>query len=115
MSLEDRDWYREELKRRTGRTGRAGESGKTLDDRDDWKQETEPEQPREKPKVERVQKYKGTAEERRTYNNAPPAHTILAAKYELAVRRRTQKTFWAGVVAGIMVGAVMAEAIRAVI
>ncbi len=95
MSIEDRDWYKEDFDRRMGR-------GKYQKQEAPKAEQPKPKEsaPKDKPKVERVKKYQGTAEERRTYNNAPPAHAILAAKYELAIRARTRKTFWAGVSLG---------------
>lgn len=95
MSIEDRDWYKEDFDRRMGKEKYQKQEAPKAEqpDRDESA-------PKEKPKVERVKKYQGTAEERKTYNNAPPAHAILAAKYELAIRARTRKTFWAGVSLG---------------
>ncbi|USR41303.1 hypothetical protein L1F06_007680 [Ectopseudomonas hydrolytica] len=116
MSLEDRDWYKEDFDRRTGRSSKRGQ---TLDERDDWKErkhsEPQPKAKNERPaeRVKRREQAKPTEEEKRAYQQVPPAHTFLAARYELAIRRRTQKTFWAGVVGGMIAGAALAETIRA--
>ncbi|MBK3866345.1 hypothetical protein GFL09_01300 [Pseudomonas stutzeri] len=97
MSIEDRDWYKEDFNRRMG-------GGKHQKQESPKVEQPQPKEsaPKEKPKVERVKKYQGTAEERRRYDNVPPAHAILAAKYELAIRARTRKTFWAGVSLGAL-------------
>ncbi|MFY1021481.1 hypothetical protein [Ectopseudomonas khazarica] len=110
MSLEDRDWYKDDFDRRMGR-GKYQEQNREEATRESKRQE----QGGTTAKVERVKKYQATAGDERAYNTAPPEHTILAAKYELAIRRRNHSTFWAGVVAGMMIGAVLAEAIRAIV
>lgn len=79
MSIEDRDWYKDDFDRRMGR-------GKYQ-------------------KQEARREPQGTVQEQRAYNNTPPAEAILAARYELAIRARTKKAFWAG----ISIGAISAS------
>ncbi len=105
MSLEDRHWYKEDFNRRMGRDNGKKEQGNGNTAQKPEAKQTDA-QPKKKPKIERVEKREPNYSESRVYNNAPPAHTILAAKYELAIRRRTQKTFWAGFAIGAVVACV---------
>ncbi len=103
MSIEDRDWYKEDFDRRMGR-GKAKKESSAEGRSESAKQQ-------KTGSFERVKKREPNHSEKRAYNNAPPAHTILAAKYELAIRRRTQKTFWAG----FAIGAIVASGATALI
>ena len=100
MGMQDRDWYKEDFARRMGKGTSKKEAGQKRPE-ENKQESTKSKQPENKRgSFERVKKHEATDRERRTYNNAPPAHTILAAKYELAIRRRAKKTFWSGFAIG---------------
>lgn len=88
MGLMDRDWFRDESRRREGlppRDNGGGNKGTKRPHKTRWST---------------------SAEDVAKANNIPPAHTILAARYELALRARTKKTFTIGFACGIAAVAV---------
>ncbi|MBX9761724.1 MAG: hypothetical protein K2Y24_01680 [Pseudomonadaceae bacterium] len=109
MGLEDRHWYKEDFDRRMGKG--------TKKEPEKYEQPTEKEKshkPEEsktgstrwknnhKPKAERVGKRKPEEREYEKSWQVPPADAVLAAKYALAMKARTKKTFWGGFAFGVL-------------
>jgi hypothetical protein len=78
----DREWFRDESRKRDGlppKNDSGSGNGTRRPNKAHWST---------------------TPEDVAKANNVPPAHAVLAARYEMAIRARTKKTFALGFICG---------------
>lgn len=84
MGLMDRDWFRDESRKRDGLPPKDNGGGNDTRGPNKTRRSTTP-------------------EDLAKANNVPPAHAVLAARYEMAIRARTKKIFALGFICGAAV------------